>query len=400
MMFVVFILLTTGVPCWADFLCLCNYNVETTIFREARDDAEALGYLYEFDCKYIIPGGQLTSGWSAIGYEHQVGYVKRAGQIEEQVCPGGIPDADKVPESSSPTTAILSTTTTTIAPKPTTITTSTTPRLTTTTPTTTPRPITTTTTTTTATPLPTPTTTTTTPRPTSKTTKTTTTPIPTTISTTTTTTPTLASSTITSTRLSQQTTTLFPIFTNLTPLRLVTTTTAAPSVVYGQVNLCPAILHQYTREDQGALQQYGDYCYEIVPIRAIWAKAENDCRAKGGHLIHISSKGLQDFIYQWIKSLQFDHACWTGLHDLRTEEQFEWISGDHVIYQNFHPDRKGNLASHYNENCVLLVPYEPYFGQWDDVICGDVGIFGDTGQQNPFICEYSILPRHSSPIVG
>ncbi|KAH3898522.1 hypothetical protein DPMN_022757 [Dreissena polymorpha] len=41
---------------------------------------------------------------------------------------------------------------------------------------------------------------------------------------------------------------------------------------------------------------------------------------------------------------------------------------------NFHPDRKGNLASHYNENCVLLVPYEPYFGQWDDVICGDVGI--------------------------
>lgn len=64
------------------------------------------------------------------------------------------------------------------------------------------------------------------------------------------------------------------------------------------------------------------------------------------------------------------------------------ITGDHVVYTNFHPDRKGNLASHYNEDCVLFVPYAPYYGQWDDVICGSITLLGDVGQQNPFICEF------------
>ncbi|XP_060555969.1 snaclec coagulation factor IX-binding protein subunit A-like, partial [Ruditapes philippinarum] len=166
------------------------------------------------------------------------------------------------------------------------------------------------------------------------------------------------------------------------------------------INLCPAKLHQYTREDGGALTQYGDYCYELVPIKTIWSKAERDCMAKGGDLFHVDGPGLQDYIYRWIKSYNFDHAVWMGLHDVRTEENFEWISGDHVIYLNWYSDRKGNLASHYNEDCVLFVPYAPYYGKWDDVICGSTTLFGDIGQQNPFICEYSLRPHHVDTIVG
>ena len=42
----------------------------------------------------------------------------------------------------------------------------------------------------------------------------------------------------------------------------------------GDVSICPHVLHQYTIEDQGALGQYGDSCYEIVPIRTTWLKGK------------------------------------------------------------------------------------------------------------------------------
>ena len=99
----------------------------------------------------------------------------------------------------------------------------------------------------------------------------------------------------------------------------------------GNAALCPAILHQYAREDKGALTQYGNRCFEIVPIRAIWARAELDCRAKDGHLFHIEDRAQQQFIYNWIKSFKFDHAVWTGLNDLTNEEYFQWISGEKYI---------------------------------------------------------------------
>ena len=59
--------------------------------------------------------------------------------------------------------------------------------------------------------------------------------------------------------------------------------------------------------------------------------AEKDCVAKGGHLFHISDRREQDFILLFINSDKFPHACWTGLHDLITEEQFEWVSGETLI---------------------------------------------------------------------
>ena len=42
----------------------------------------------------------------------------------------------------------------------------------------------------------------------------------------------------------------------------------------GDVRLCPHVLHQYTIEDQGALGQFGDSCYEIVPILTTWLKGK------------------------------------------------------------------------------------------------------------------------------
>ena len=60
--------------------------------------------------------------------------------------------------------------------------------------------------------------------------------------------------------------------------------------------------------------------------------AEKDCVAKGGHLFHISNQREQVFILLFINSNKFAHACWTGLHDIITEEHFQWVSGETFEY--------------------------------------------------------------------
>ncbi|KAH3826978.1 hypothetical protein DPMN_128906 [Dreissena polymorpha] len=34
-----------------DYPCVCNYNVEAAVHLLPDDNSEALGYMYEFDCK-------------------------------------------------------------------------------------------------------------------------------------------------------------------------------------------------------------------------------------------------------------------------------------------------------------------------------------------------------------
>lgn len=37
----------------ADYLCICNYNVEEAVLKEPDPGSTAIGYLYEFDCKAL-----------------------------------------------------------------------------------------------------------------------------------------------------------------------------------------------------------------------------------------------------------------------------------------------------------------------------------------------------------
>ena len=73
-----------------------------------------------------------------------------------------------------------------------------------------------------------------------------------------------------------------------------------------------------------------------------------------------------------------------------------------MTYTNWWHDRKGNFFSHHTEDCVLFVPFSPYFGKWDDAPCGSTSAFGiDQGQINPFICQfckYSDQYSHSNKV--
>lgn len=100
------------------------------------------------------------------------------------------------------------------------------------------------------------------------------------------------------------------------------------SYILGEVSICPAVLRQYTQEDGGALTQYGSYCYELVTTKVVWKRAAIDCMSKGGNLIHINHLGLQNYIYKWINTVTYNQSIWIGLHDMRSEGHFEWVSGE------------------------------------------------------------------------
>lgn len=56
--------------CNGDYNCLCNYNVETPVYKSADSSVPPIGYMYEFDCKYIL--SEVNPGWTTIAFEHKV----------------------------------------------------------------------------------------------------------------------------------------------------------------------------------------------------------------------------------------------------------------------------------------------------------------------------------------
>ncbi|XP_045162297.2 secretory phospholipase A2 receptor-like [Mercenaria mercenaria] len=114
----------------ADYKCVCNYNVEKGVFAKESQDAKALGYLYEFDCKPVVSQASSTSsGWTVIAFEHQIGYVFKDPQTRVEVCQGDPTDSVQLPTGAGSLTTVTmetsssSTEAATTSPTPTTDTT-------------------------------------------------------------------------------------------------------------------------------------------------------------------------------------------------------------------------------------------------------------------------------------
>jgi len=56
---------------YADYDCVCTYNIETTVTQSPDVTSTAIGYLYEFDCKPLA-NVISTDGFITILFEHQV----------------------------------------------------------------------------------------------------------------------------------------------------------------------------------------------------------------------------------------------------------------------------------------------------------------------------------------
>ncbi|XP_045161423.2 aggrecan core protein-like [Mercenaria mercenaria] len=320
-----------------DYSCLCSYQVELEIFEKPDPTSNVDGYMYEFDCKPAYRVDGLDPTYRAIGNEGKLGYILMTSNIQIQTCQGSIPDLDRVKTTSTvpPATTTMQPTTTTTLP-------------------------------TTTTTLPT---TKTTPLPTMKittlppTTVKVTTILPTSLKTTKITMPPTVSTTTKAT----------------TPVQTTQPTTKMTSA--SPANNCP--LEVKNRSKPQYLFQYGNICYEYVPLSGSWKHAQNHCNTTGGHLVSIENENQQTFVSNMLLQIPVTGPVWLGLHDRVNEEQWQLDTGIPAIYTNWEPGRYIDQY-HDDEDCGLLIP--KHKNRWDDVDCNGITHGGVVSY--PWICQY------------
>lgn len=115
-------------------------------------------------------------------------------------------------------------------------------------------------------------------------------------------------------------------------------------------------------------------CYRIVSIPALpWAQASIDCTlwsAGRGHLVSVASVGEDESL----RNLAAGAQVWLGASDAKAEGDWQWLSGEAWLYQNFASGRPDNQER--SEHCLSLGSD----GLWDDVACE---------RELPYICERS-----------
>ncbi|XP_053388318.1 C-type mannose receptor 2-like [Mercenaria mercenaria] len=320
-----------------DYSCVCNYNVEKSVFTTMNEQGSPIGYMYEFDCKQKLDLQQGTQGWFEIAFEHQIGYLKQDDQIQLQLCPGDPPHEDIVTTVSSPVSSTQSAVTsstnsyqTSKIAAPTDILSST---------------------------------------------------ISTKLSTQTQTSQITTSQSVVSsfaaifTRLS---TTKQTAQTSTTGLVTHTLASSIPNTFsLGNVDLCSDKVRTFAQSHHGIVAQFENNCYVLVKDIQHWLQAEQSCNSAGGHLVHISSRMEQSYIYSFLKT-HYDHSIWIGLSDIQHEAHFQWSSGQQFYFVNW--------ANHTHfsdtfEDCVVM-DMHIHGGKWDDREC--------TFEFYPYICQYGL----------
>ncbi|KAH3741170.1 aggrecan core protein-like isoform X2 [Dreissena polymorpha] len=404
-----------------DFPCLCCYSLEASVYQEKTLNAGTLGYMYEFDCKPLYDNLTIPdNSWTAIQFEHKIGYVPMTQDQVIQQCPGSIPTGDQVAETSSATT---STTHLSSTESPTTHSPSTGPQTTSplTAQPTLPQPSTAQsiktqppthhniTTQITSTyihetqPIETPSPSTSQPATQSPTTQTPITQLSTHIQPITlqqplsttkqfTTTPFL----ITSKESTIQTTkpTAHPSLTTIHIKPPLTTlhhaNTHMPSTTHAPANSCPENVVTHASDHQGYVMSRGYSCFEFVNHTKTWNDAEGSCRHRGGHLTSIKNQAEENALLVFMYDIGVKNKTWIGLTDQHHEHRFIWSSGLPLYWTNWIP---GNQNHRYfnDDDCVTLVPDTSMvsasssnsLGTWDDVHC-DI--------KKPFICRFESNP--------
>jgi len=330
-------LLSLLVATKADYSCVCNNNVELTVFSAMSEQASQLGSMYEFDCKATMPGGDSNQTWSAVAFEHKLGYVKVNDNATIQMCQGDPAASDTVTTPSVPRAAGSSAATGSSV---------------------------------------------------SLDAQTTFTTMP-------------ASSAIPVTSLSASSFTTPPPTTTETPTYPTTaglasttehdiTTTSGITMTFVESSTTSSAVSCPTGSSRGLTTTFQQSCYEFVLHHSTWNSAEADCRHNGGHLMHITSAVEQDFITKYLLA-HFNHEVWIGLNDHNHEENFEWSSGAPLTYTHWDPSRK-NFLIHGLEDCVALQP--SHQGLWDDRQCS-----GFLAATHSYVCQYS-GQKPGSVIIG
>ncbi|XP_029979957.1 C-type lectin domain family 4 member E-like isoform X2 [Sphaeramia orbicularis] len=69
---------------------------------------------------------------------------------------------------------------------------------------------------------------------------------------------------------------------------------------------------------------FQDRCYLLSSITGPWETGNQDCRARGAHLMIINSTEEQEYISS------FKDEIWIGLNDIETERTWKWVDGSPI----------------------------------------------------------------------
>jgi len=135
-------------------------------------------------------------------------------------------------------------------------------------------------------------------------------------------------------------------------------------------------------------QSFGSKCYRFSNETVTWNQARAGCVAMGGILATVNSQQMNDFVTSAAAGMQ--HSMWIGMHCLRLNNYFEWISGEPVLFTNW--NRREPNAFSADENCVEIYYWN---GLWNDNPCGGTGGWSVHG----YVCEHEKeeIPDRATP---
>lgn len=135
---------------------------------------------------------------------------------------------------------------------------------------------------------------------------------------------------------------------------------------------------QYTIPDDAV--EYNGHMYRLFTISIeSWRAAEEYCESLGGHLATLTSQEENDFVYNYIRSLDV-YSAYFGLSDDFEEGNWQWVNGETSTYRNWASGEPNSESSH--EDYAMFY-YKYTSGKWND------GSFGSSvNDAQTFICEW------------
>ncbi|XP_070548182.1 uncharacterized protein [Ptychodera flava] len=106
---------------------------------------------------------------------------------------------------------------------------------------------------------------------------------------------------------------------------------------------------------------FNDRCYLVNSDANSWHEAYELCYNAGGRLAIVDGEDVNTFL----KALIENRGCWIGLHDMRLEDQWQWINGRSAIYSNWASGEPNNAFN--NEHCAHIMGSRD--GLWNDMRC-------------------------------
>jgi len=137
---------------------------------------------------------------------------------------------------------------------------------------------------------------------------------------------------------------------------------------------------------ESATAQFDKHSYMLYnEVATSWEEAELFCENLGGHLATISSQEENDFLYEYITSLE-TYSSYFGL--VKTNDSWTWVTGEPLNFINWAQGEPGT------DEMYGMFYWKFLDGKWND---GDFGKGTDSGG-TAFICEWD-YENSAPPII-